>query len=133
MTYQSKHISISINKPQSVVYQFASNPENMAKWASGLSSGIKKEGDHWISESPMGKVKVTFPEKNEFGIIDHYVTISTGQTFYNPLRVIKNHEGSEVIFTLFRLPDVKDEEYKKDAETILKDLQKLKSILESTI
>lgn len=130
MTYPSKHISIAINKPFQDVYRFAANPENMVKWAAGLSTGIKKEGDHWISESPMGKVKVTFPKENEFGIIDHVVTIPSGKTFYNPLRVIKNNEGSEVIFTLFRMPEVTDEEYNKDAGMILKDLQKLKTILE---
>ena len=130
MPFPSKHISIVINRSPSDVYEFASQPENMPKWAAGLSGSIKKEGDHWISISPMGKIKVTFAEKNKFGVIDHDVTLESGKTFHNPLRVIKNNQGSEVVFTLFRQPEVTDQEFNKDAGMIMKDLEKLKLLLE---
>ena len=130
MTLQSKHISISINRSASDVYQFASEPENMPKWAAGLSGSIKREGDHWVSVSPMGKVKVTFSEKNSYGVIDHDVTLESGKTFHNSLRVLPNHKGSEVVFTLMRQPEVSEQEFNKDAEMVMKDLQKLKSLLE---
>jgi uncharacterized membrane protein len=70
-TYFAKHISISINRPAKEVYTFASNPMNLPKWARGLGSTVKKEGDQWLMDSPMGKVSVKFAEKNEFGVIDH--------------------------------------------------------------
>jgi hypothetical protein len=130
MNFDVKHISITINRSQPDVYDFASNPENMPKWAAGLSGTIKKEGDHWISVSPMGKVKVTFAEKNKFGVIDHDVTLENSLVVHNPLRVMKNNMGSEVVFTLFRLPGVSDKDYERDAGMVIKDLEKLKSILE---
>ena len=130
MTFLSKHISIVINRTPSDVYDFASRPENMPKWAAGLSGSIKKEGDHWISTSPMGKVKVTFTEKNNFGVLDHDVTLDSGKMFHNPLRVIKNHKGSEVIFTLFRQPGMTDQDFNRDAGMVVKDLEKLKAIME---
>jgi uncharacterized membrane protein len=37
MTFMAKHISVSINRPAGQVYEFASNPENLPKWAAGLS------------------------------------------------------------------------------------------------
>ena len=130
MTLSSRHISLSINRPASEVYAFASKPENMPKWASGLSGSIKKEADHWIAESPMGRVKITVAEPNKFGIIDHDVTIASGEVFHNPLRVIDNGQGAEVVFTLFRHPKVSDQDYERDAATVLKDLGTLKSLLE---
>lgn len=93
-TYPTRHISITINNSFSEVYKFASNPENMVKWASGLSSGIRKENDYWISVSPMGKVKVTFPQENSFGVIDHEVTLPDGKKFYNPLPCDPKSRGS---------------------------------------
>jgi hypothetical protein len=42
MTFTAKLISISINRPAARVYEFASNPENLPKWAAGLSGSIKK-------------------------------------------------------------------------------------------
>ena len=37
-------------------------------------------------------------------------------------RVIENDDGSEVIFTLFRMAGVTDEAYETDAQTIATDL-----------
>ncbi len=54
MTFTAKHISVSINRPAAQVYEFVSNPENLPKWAAGLSGSIKKIDEDWIAESPMG-------------------------------------------------------------------------------
>ena len=127
----TKHISVSINRPAKEVYDFASNPENLPRWARGLSSSnVKKEGDHWLMDSPMGKISVKFAGKNEFGIIDHEVTLPSGEKVYNPVRILSNNKGSEAIFTLFRLPGKTDKEYKEDGEAVLADLKKLKDIME---
>ncbi|UOF00112.1 SRPBCC family protein [Bdellovibrio reynosensis] len=37
MTYPSRQITTSINRSPSEVYEFTANPENMPKWAEGLS------------------------------------------------------------------------------------------------
>lgn len=131
MTFLSKHISISINRPATQVYDFASNPENLPKWASGLSgSSIQKVGNDWVSESPMGRIKIKFADKNSFGVLDHDVTLPSGETFYNPMRVFPNDDGSELLFTLYRRPGTSDEEFAKDAATIEADLRMIKSLLE---
>lgn len=130
MTYESKQVSISINRSVKDVYDFASDPMNMSKWAKGLSQSVlKKSGNEWIAESSMGTVKIKFTEKNTFGVLDHDVTLPSGEVNHNPLRVVKNDKGSEVIFTLYRINHTK-EEFEKDAEMVKADLESLKSILE---
>lgn len=132
MTYPSRQISIAINCPANDIYAFASRPENLPKWASGLSeSGIRKSGDEWVSDSPMGQIHIKFAAQNQFGILDHDVTLPNGEVNYNPFRVIKNESGSEAIFTLYRLPRMSDQDFEQDARMIETDLQKLKSILET--
>jgi uncharacterized protein YndB with AHSA1/START domain len=42
MTFIAKHISVSIERSAAEVYEFASNPENLPKWAGGLSGSIKR-------------------------------------------------------------------------------------------
>lgn len=129
-TFQAKHISISINKPAELVYSFVLNAENLPKWATGLSSSIKKSGDEWIADSPMGKVKVRFAAQNDFGILDHEVTLPSGEKVLNPMRVFPNNNGSELVFTVFRLPGMTDDQYKKDTNMVANDLAALKEILE---
>lgn len=128
--FPARHISVSIKRPVEAVYSFASNPLNLPAWAAGLSGSIRKEGSEWIAESPMGTVKVKFAEKNNSGILDHYVTLPSGAVAYVPMRVVQNNDGSEVIFTLFRLPDTSDENFQKDGELVERDLKTLKAILE---
>jgi hypothetical protein len=130
MTFTAKHISVSINRPATQVCEFASNPENLPKWAAGLSGSIKKVNEDWIAESPMGRVTVKFAEKNQFGVLDHDVTLPSGVKVYNPMRVFPNNDGSELVFTLYRRPDVPDQEFVKDAKSVEKDLAKLKTLLE---
>jgi hypothetical protein len=130
MTFMAKHIGVSINRPAAQVYEFASNPENLPKWAAGVSGSIKKIDEDWIAESPMGKVKVKFTEKNQFGVLDHDVTLPSGVKVYNPMRVFPNDNGSELIFTLYRRPDMSDQAFAEDAKAVENDLAKLKALLE---
>ena len=129
-TYPAKIISISISRSPAAVYAFASNPKNLPKWASGLSGSIKQIGGQWVAESPMGTVKIKFTRKNALGVLDHVVTVESGETFLNPMRVQPNGKGSEVLFTLYRLPKVSDKAYAADARHIRQDLAKLKALLE---
>ena len=129
--YPAKHISVSIDRIPSAVYKFISDPQNLSKWANGLSqSKLKKEGEFWVTESPMGQVKIRFCEENNYGVVDHDVILPSGEINHNPLRVIANGEGSEVLFTLYWLPRMSVAEFERDSNLVIEDLKKLKSILE---
>ena len=130
MTFKSQHISVSINRPADQIYEFVSNPENLPKWATGLSDSIKNVNGDWIAESPMGRVKVKFADKNKSGILDHDVTLPSGAEVYNPMRVFPNNDGSELIFTLYRRPDMSDQMFAEDIKAVTRDLEKLKTLLE---
>ncbi len=130
MTFKSQHISVSINSSADRVYEFASNPENLPKWAAGLSGSIKKVNGDWIAESPMGRIKIKFVDKNKFGVLDHEVTLPSGGKVCNPMRVFPNNDGSELVFTLYRRPDMSDQMFAEDAEAVTGDLEKLKTLLE---
>ena len=129
MTFTAKHISVSINRSAAQVYEFASNPENLPKWAAGLSGSIKKIDEDWIAESPMGTVKVKFAEKNKFGVLDHDVILPSGVKVHNPMRVFPNNDGSELVFTLYRRPGVSDQEFAARCRSGRKGLSKIKDLI----
>ncbi len=78
----------------------------------------------------MGSVKVKFADKNKFGVLDHDVILPSGEKFYNPMRVFPNNDGCEVIFTLYRRPEISDQAFAEDAQAVARDLKKLKALLE---
>ncbi len=131
MTYNSLHISITIDQPADQVYSFASDPENLPKWASGLSSSIRNTGDTWIASSPMGEVSIRFADQNSYGVLDHEVVLPGGVKVYNPLRVFPNGEGSEVLFSLYMLPGRTQEEFNEDVKLVERDLKRLKDLVEA--
>lgn len=133
MSFKSRHVSISINHPANKVYEFASNPENLPKWAAGISGSVKNVNGDWIAESPMGRIKVKFADKNRFGILDHDVTLPSGETFYNPMRVFPNKDGSELIFTLYQRSGMSDKDFRNDEKQIKADLEKLKVLIEKEV
>src|SRR5574341_1056014 len=121
-TFESRMISIRINRPADVVYDFMSVPENFPKWASGLGKSLTKIDGEWIAETLQGPVKIRFTERNAFGVLDHYVMPRPGLEIYIPMRVISNGAGSEVLFTLFRLLGMSEEKFTDDAEWVIRDL-----------
>lgn len=79
----------------------------------------------------MGRVTVTFTGHNDFGVLDHTVTLPSGEKVYNPLRVIPDGDVSEVVFTLRRRPEMSDEEFAQDTAAVQADLGSLKRVIEA--
>src|SRR6185369_7328266 len=101
-----RYLSVSIEVKPQAVYAFASNPENLPKWAAGLGHGIKRAGAHWEIQTEQGTVGLRFTSLNEYGVLDHTVVLPNGTEVYVPMRVIPNGKGSEVMLTLFRQPEI---------------------------
>ncbi len=130
--YDAEHLSISINRSPHDTYMFAANPLNLPAWAAGLAgAAITRDGNVWIAQAPFGKVRISFAPQNAYGVIDHDVELESGAVVHNPMRVVANGDGSEFVFTLFRRPDMTDEQFAADRDAVKKDLLKLKQILEA--
>lgn len=107
---KSVHISEFISRNVAEVYLYASKVENLPNWAQGVTDDMQ----------------IRFAKNNYFGVLDHWATVN-GTTFYNPMRVIEDGKGSEVIFTLRGNPEIDE----ADVAAITADLATLKRVLES--
>jgi len=130
MASESRHLSLSIDRRLDEVYSYLSNPANLPEWAPGLCRSVAQVDGQWVAESPMGRIVLAFAPRNDFGVLDHEVTVASGETFYNPLRVIADGHGCEVVFTVRRLAGMGDQDFARDLEAVSADLTRLKGILE---
>lgn len=130
-TLESRTLTVSISREADAVYEFISNPENLPKWATAFCQSIRKVGSDWVMQTASGEMKVRFVPPNEFRVADHFVSPAPGVEIYVPMRVLANGSGSEVVFTLFRSPDMPAEKFAKDIELVSCDLQTLKRKLEN--
>jgi hypothetical protein len=128
---ESRHISEWVDCPADVVYEWASDPAHLPEWAHGLGNAVDCVGDEWFVASPMGRVGFAFVPRNELGVLDHRVTLPSGEAFYNPMRVVPDGTGCEVVFTLRREAGMSDADFERDAALVGADLATLKHVLES--
>ena len=128
---ESRHLTVSIDRPAAAVYAYARDPAHLPDWAAGLAAGIRRERGEWVADSPMGRVLVRFVPVNEYGVLDHDVVLPDGTSVTNPLRVLADGEGAEVVFTARRRPPMTDAEWAADVEAINADLERLKRAIEA--
>ncbi|MFQ1001218.1 SRPBCC family protein [Modestobacter sp. SSW1-42] len=128
---ESLHLAVAIDRPAREVYDYVRDPAHLPAWAAGLAGGIAEVDGEWVADSPMGRVVVRFAERNPFGVLDHDVTLPDGTAVTNPLRVLPDGEGCEVVFTLRRAPGTADEDFAADAAAVTADLATLKRVVEA--
>lgn len=130
MTWRAVNISQTIDRDPADVIAYAGNPENLSRWAGGLGSGVRRDGDRWVADTPAGLIEISFTGPLSAGVLDHDVTLPGGEVVHNPLRVLRNDDGCEVVFTLYQRPGMTDTDFEADAAMVRADLERLRSILE---
>jgi len=133
MTWEARHLSIAIDRSPALVASFAGDPANLGRWAAGLGDGLREDDGRWFTDMQggTGTVEVRFVGPVAAGVLDHEVRLPDGTVFVNPLRVLPNDAGSEVVFTVFRRDGVDDDAFDADAAAVAADLATLKRLLES--
>lgn len=132
MIHPSRTLSLSIDAPFQSAYDYISDPANLPKWAPGFFLSVRFADGKWLAETTLGPVGFRFAERNRYGVLDHFVTVDSGPETANPMRLLPNATGCELLFTLFREPEMTEDQFSEDAGTVLKDLRNLKAILESS-
>lgn len=127
----SNILTIEIEATPERVYAFAANPANMPHWAPGFVKSVAQVDGAWVIESSLGPVRIAFAPANPFGVLDHVVTLPSGESFNNPMRVVPAGAGSLLSFTLFQQAGTSDADFAHDAATVEGDLQTLKHVAEA--
>jgi hypothetical protein len=130
VTVESRPITVRIDQPFDKAYAFLVDPANWNQWAFGLGKNIRRSPDGWIADSDGGVARVQFTPQNSYGVVDHSIVRPSGQRVYVPMRLIANGSGCELIFTLFREPNMSDAQFASDAGFVQRDLNGLKRLLE---
>jgi hypothetical protein len=108
-------ITVTIDCAAKAVYDAVRDPMRLSQWASGVEAAVV----------------ITFAPDNEFGILDHEVYLPDGRRVKVPMRVVPLRGRSVLSLTLFRQPGATDDDFIDDAQWVLKDLESLKTLLES--
>lgn len=130
---RTRTVSVEIAVPPETVYRCVRDPDQLPRWAAGICKSVTVHGDVWHVDTggELGTVLLEFCPDNAFGVLDHRVTLPAGQGQNNPVRVVANGEGSELMFTVFQAEGVSDEAFLKDVQAVTRDLKTIKTLLEA--
>ena len=83
-----------------------------------------------VADSPLGRVTVVFAPPNAWGVLDHRVTLPSGEEVDNPMRVLAHPDGAEVVFTVRRRAEMTADDLDRDVAAVRADLESLRRHLE---
>ncbi|HUF91363.1 MAG TPA: SRPBCC family protein [Candidatus Limnocylindria bacterium] len=126
----SRTVTVTIGCPSGRVYDFVSSPENLPRWAAGLGTSVSQVEGRWVVQTSSGPLGIRFVDRNALGVLDHYVTLESGEEILVPMRVVANGTGSEVMVTVFGLPGTSAQQFAEDVTLVERDLKTLKRTLE---
>lgn len=128
-TAPARTVSVSIACDPETVYAYVVDARNLPRWAPGFARAVQPEGGGWRVDTAAGPVHLAFVADNALGVADHRVTAGDVDML-NPMRVIANGDGAEVLFTLFRRPEVPATDFERDVALVTEDLRTLQRLLE---
>jgi len=131
----TRTITITIRVSPKRVYDFVRDAQSFPKWISFIKEMRKRDdGESWTMVTDHGNSVLRFAPDNDLGVLDHVVTLESGQQVRIPARVVANEDeaGSELMFTVFRQKEMTDDAYEADVAAVEVDLKSLKKLLESS-
>ena len=124
------HVSQRVRCSVEAAYGVASDPVNLGRWAAGLGGPVVLVDGQWRVRTRAGDVLLHFTPANDLGVLDHTVVLLDGTQVHNPMRVLPDGDGCEVVFTLRRQPGMTDDDLERDAAAVRHDLATLRDLLE---
>jgi hypothetical protein len=128
---RSEVVHISILSPPSAVIGFVRDVYNWKTWAPWIKDVERSSERDWVLDTDAGTMKLHFVETNSFGVLDHVVALASGVRAFNPMRVVPNGRGSELVMVVFHRPDASDEEFEGDVAAVRADFARLKVAAEA--
>ena len=129
--HRAEVLHISILAPRPDVLAFLSDVRRWKSWAPWARSVERLSASEWTVHTVAGPLKLRFVEPNSLGVLDHMVTLPSGATVLNSMRVLPNGEGSELAMVLFQSPATSTEEFERDIQAVREDLARIKNTVEA--
>jgi hypothetical protein len=129
--HRAEVLHISILAPRQDVIGFLSDVRRWKSWAPWARSVERLSANEWTLQTDAGPLKLRFVEPNSLGVLDHVVTLPSGATLLNSMRVLPNGEGSELVMVLFQSPPTSSEEFARDVQAVREDLARIKNAAEA--
>ncbi|HEX5926070.1 MAG TPA: SRPBCC family protein [Baekduia sp.] len=121
--------SISIAAPPEAVLAVVGDPYRLPDWAPGFAPAVEPDGDDWLIGTGDAQFAITVRVSAEHGTVD--LLRPDNATFGARMRVLHNHTGSELVFTLVFPAGADSEAIRAQMETVEGELETVRTLVEA--
>jgi hypothetical protein len=129
--HRAEVVHVSILAPPQQVVGFLADVNNWKTWAPWVRAVARTSARDWTVDADGGAMHMRFVEANELGVLDHTVTLASGISVFNAMRVTANGSGSELAMIVLQTPPATSEEFERDVQAVRDDFARIKKVLEA--
>ena len=129
--HRAEVVHVSILAPPQQVVDFLADVKHWKTWAPWVRAVDKASKRDWTLDTDTGKMHLRFVESNAFGVLDHTVTLASGVSIYNAMRVTPNGSGSELLMVVLQTPPASSEDFARDVQAVRDDFARIKKVVEA--
>jgi len=129
--HRAEAVHVSILAPPRRVVDFLADVNNWKTWAPWVRAVDKSSARDWTLDTDAGAMKLRFVEPNSLGVLDHTVTLASGVSIYNSMRVSANSTGSELLMIVLHTPPASNEQFAQDVQAVRDDFARIKKVIEA--
>ncbi len=129
--HRAEVVHVSTLAPPQDAIAFLADMNNWKTWAPWVRSVRRSSARDWTLDTDAGPMKVRFVERNSLGVLDHEVTLASGVTVLNAMRVVANGSGSELVMVVLQSPGASTEEFERDVQAVRDDLARITQVAEA--
>jgi hypothetical protein len=121
--------SISIAAPPEAVLAVVGDPYRLPDWAPAFATSVEPDGDRWLIGSGDARFAIAVRVSAEHGTVD--LLRPDDESLGARMRVLRNHEGSELVFTLVFPAGAPAEAVRAQMATVETELETVRALVEA--
>ena len=107
-TESAKTLTASLPHDAQALFAWIAEPDNLSRWHSSFCRSVRKTDGALIVESPRGAISTRFIRDDHSLVLDILAEVVEGIELAHALRVLRNGDGSELIWTLVKPDGISD-------------------------
>jgi hypothetical protein len=125
---RSETVTTIIPAPQTAVFDYMSDIENLPAWATEFARELKRDGEDYKVVNGLGEFYFRITGDPQTGVIDMFAGPTKDQMAIFPTRAVALPDGSTAYsFTMFQAPDMPDQLFESQHESLKREFMNIEA------
>ena len=125
---RSETVTTVIPAPQSAVFEYISEIENLPEWATDFARELKRDGEDYKVANGLGEFYFEIKADPHTGVIDMFAGPTKDQMAIFPTRAVALPDGNTAFsFTMFQGPEMPDQLFESQHQSLKREFTNIEA------